>query len=258
MEGGLPIKSTIHPIKWPSDQKGWIMRQTWEHLLFAHWVVPFDVLRKLVPDSLQIDTFEGQAWVSIIPFMMTGVRLRGLPPIPFTTTFPEINVRTYVKLGQKSGIYFLSLDASKPMITAIAKQWYRLPYARAAMQVVQEREGLHFQSRRWGKPDGAEAFHASYRPVSDCFFAESGTLEYWLTERYTLFCECSRSKKIFHADVYHEPWRLQKASLELQENTMTHAAFSLEGAPQLALYARGVQSLVWPIKPVKSEGKPSW
>ncbi|QRG65079.1 YqjF family protein [Brevibacillus choshinensis] len=234
------------------------MTQTWEHLLFAHWAVPPALIRPLVPHSLEIDTYEGVGWISIIPFRMTGVRLRCLPPIPYTTSFPEINVRTYVKASGKSGIYFLSLDASNPLITTIAKRWYRLPYYQASMDFRLNREGVTIQSKRAGSQAQAKQFSAVYGPDSDVFQAKGGTLENWLTERYTLFCECMRTKRLHGANVYHEPWRLQKAVLQIEQNSLSHQHISLTDPPELALYARGVQSIVWPIQQIKAERGATW
>ncbi|MFD2371554.1 YqjF family protein [Brevibacillus sp. GCM10020057] len=230
------------------------MWQTWEHLLFAHWPVPCDLLRPLIPAEIEVDTFDGQAWISIIPFLLTGVRIRFTPRIPFTHTFPEINVRTYVKAGGKSGIYFLSLDAANPLMTTIAKKWYRLPYHPATMQFRHRGEEIDVQSRRWRSPLATGRFSAVYRPDSAMFMPRPGSLEHWLTERYTLFCQCARSKKIYGADVYHEPWKLQKAAVTFRENTMTHNFFSLAGYPPLCLYARGVQSIIWPIREAQKRG----
>ncbi|MED4781085.1 DUF2071 domain-containing protein [Brevibacillus choshinensis] len=257
-EGGIPINPTIHSIKYRANHRGWIMTQTWEHLLFAHWEIPPAMIRSMVPDALEIDTYEGSGWITIIPFMMSGVRLRCLPPVPFTTTFPEINVRTYVKIGGRSGIYFLSLDASNPWITAIARKWYRLPYFEASMNFQKRNDGIEIDSRRVKSPDQSERFSASYQSCSDVFFAQHGSLEYWLTERYTLFCECAKTKRIYGANVYHEPWQLQNAAVQIRENTLTEKQFSLEAPPSLTLYSRGVQSNVWPIQEVKEEGGVAW
>lgn len=247
------MNPSVQSINNRPSQKGWVMTQTWEHLLFAHWEIPPDLLRPLIPDTLEIDTFEGSGWISVIPFRMSGVRLRCLPPIPYTTSFPEINVRTYVKAAGRSGIYFLSLDASNPLITTIAKKWYRLPYHQASMDFRLNRESIEIQSRRVGSDAGAERFSATYRPESDVFLAKQGTLEYWLTERYILFCECMRSKRIYGANVYHEPWQLQHVSVQIEHNSLSKQRIPLTERPHLALYARGVQSIIWPIEKIHAE-----
>lgn len=224
------------------------MTQTWEHLLFVHWAVSPSLLRGLIPNELEIDTYNGMAWLGIIPFLMSGVRLRRMPIVPFMSTFPEINVRTYVKAKQKSGVYFLSLDASNPLITTIAKQWYRLPYSHASMRFSRQGQTIDFESRRIDKNSTSVQFSGKYEASGQPIAAAAGTIENWLTERYTLFCQCSRSNRLYYADVYHEPWVLQKASVHMRENTMTNSlSIPLAINPDYAFYARGVQSYVWPI-----------
>lgn len=241
------MKPTVTRIESPALQKGWIMTQTWEHLLFAHWAIHPSVLRPLVPAELELDTYDGNAWLGIIPFLLTGVRIRRMPPVPFTTRFPEINVRTYVKRKGRAGIYFLSLDASNWLVTTIAKKWYRLPYYPASIHFRTSSDSIDFQSRRLTSP-AAKGFSVSYRPDSDVFFAEKGSLEHWLTERYTLFCDCKTTRNMYSADVYHEPWKLQKAAVQYRENTLTEHLFPSAEHPGLFLYSRGVQSFVWPIR----------
>lgn len=173
------------------------MTQTWEHLLFANWPLPPESIRHLIPDELEVDTFQGQSWISIIPFRMSRIRIKCMPVIPFTSTFPEINVRTYVKENNKSGVFFITLDASNPFVTMIAKLWYRLPYFHAKMTFLEKNQHIEFNSRRDRSSEIAEEFIGSYRPISQPFYAESGTIEHWLTERYTLYCKCSRSNNIY-------------------------------------------------------------
>src|SRR5690348_5636242 len=107
-----PSLKVVEHRRWDLPQGPWAMAQNWEDLLFAHWPVPMEAMRALVPRGLNLDTFEGQAWIGIVPFRMSGVRLRGLPPMPGLSAFPELNVRTYVKSGGKPGVWFFSLDAA--------------------------------------------------------------------------------------------------------------------------------------------------
>src|ERR1700687_6083754 len=118
---------------WPLPARGWVMAGTWRDLLFAHWPVATTSLRPLVPARLRIDTFDGQAWLAVVPFRMSGVRLRGTPAMPWLSAFPELNVRTYVRCGAKPGVWFFSLDAGNPLAVGIARAWFHLPYYRAWM-----------------------------------------------------------------------------------------------------------------------------
>ena len=124
------------------------MRQTWSELLFAHYPISLDILRKLVPDALPLDSHNGMGWIGVVPFRMSGVRLRGLPPIPGTDRFPELNVRTYVKLDDKPGVYFFSLEAANLLAVMGAKTTYHLPYWYADMTMKQDGLVTNFESKR--------------------------------------------------------------------------------------------------------------
>ncbi|MGN7470580.1 YqjF family protein [Brevibacillus sp. SAFN-007a] len=239
----------IIPIREKRQQKGWKMTQTWEHLLFAHWAVSPEAVRGLIPAGLELDTYEGRAWISVIPFLLTGVRLRRLFPVPYVTTFPEINVRTYVRAGSQPGVYFLSLDTSHLLVTKIAESWYRLPYYHTRMDFRANADRIDFQSERRSAGAEAAAFRGSYRPVSEPALARQGTLEHWLTERYTFFCQCKQTSGLYSANVYHEPWMLQRAEADIRENSMlTPLSLSISEKPDLLVYARGVESFIWPLE----------
>src|SRR5690348_14257143 len=123
-----PALKIIAHRPWPVPSGPWIMVQTWNGLLFAHWPVPPQVLRPLVPRELPLDTFQGSCWLGITPFQITGVRARGLPPIPGLSRFPELNVPTYVGLDDKPGVFFFSLDAANLPAVCGARVFYHLPY----------------------------------------------------------------------------------------------------------------------------------
>src|SRR6266704_6531932 len=124
------MTSVMEPIAhrpWPLPVGPWVMAQRWHDLLFAHWPVPAGELQHLIPTPLTIDTFDGQAWLAVVPFRMSGVRLRGTPAVPWLSAFPELNVRTYVKCEGRPGVWFFSLDAGNPLAVAIARAWFHLP-----------------------------------------------------------------------------------------------------------------------------------
>ena len=124
------------------------MEQTWNDLLFAHWPVAPENLRPLVPPVLPLDTFNGQCWAAVTPFHMTGIRGRWMPPIPGTSSFPELNVRTYVNYGGKPGVFFFSLDAASRLAVWGARAAYHLPYFYARMKVRTEKDRVHYDSFR--------------------------------------------------------------------------------------------------------------
>jgi hypothetical protein len=223
------------------------MTQTWYDLLFAHWPVPVALLRALVPPTLAIDTFDGEAWLGIIPFHMT-VRLRGLPAVPGLSAFPELNVRTYVTVEGKPGVFFFSLDAGNRLIVAIARQWYRLPYFRARMTVDGAGDAVRYASRRIHQDAPPAEFAAQYRPVGDVFRAPTSSLAHWLTERYCLYTPGSRGR-LRRGEIHHEPWPLQPAAARLDRNTMTLGHdIPLPATAPLLHFARRLRVIFWPLE----------
>jgi uncharacterized protein YqjF (DUF2071 family) len=223
------------------------MAQTWHDLLFAHWPVPPTALRPLVPDALPLDLWEGQAWLGVVPFRMTGIRFRWLPPIPGTSAFAELNVRTYVTLDGRPGVWFFSLDAACALAVAGARFAYHLPYWRAGMAVTGEGDGVRYESRRTHRGAPRADFRGSYRPTGPVRMAQPGSVEHWLTERYCLYV-LDRRGAVRRGDVEHAPWPLQPAAASIEVNTMAEPlGLRLEGPP-LLLFARELQVRVWPLR----------
>jgi uncharacterized protein len=193
----------------------------WVDLAFLHWNVPQSALRHRVPDSLQLDTFRDMAWVGITPFRMAGVRPIALPPVPFASDFPELNVRTYVRHGDRAGVYFFSLDAASSLAVRAARLATGLPYYHARMGCSRAGEAVRYRSSRRKRGELAAEFVSSYRPTGPVFRAAEGSLEHFLTERYSLFV--TRGEKLLRLDIEHQPWPLQPASAEIQRNTMDEA-----------------------------------
>src|SRR4051794_5818003 len=165
---------------WPlPEDSPWIMGQTWERLLFAHWRVPIDHLREVVQPDIPIDTFDGSAWIGITPFTVTGLHARGTPPPPGASSFHEINVRTYATIDDKPGIYFLSLDAANKAAVHAARSVYRVPYFHADIGAD---DAIHHRAERTQADGPPAAFEAVYGPSGDAFTAEPGGFEYWATE----------------------------------------------------------------------------
>jgi uncharacterized protein YqjF (DUF2071 family) len=220
------------------------MAQSWHDLLFAHWPVDAAVLRPLLPSQLQIDTFEGRAWIAVVPFRMTGVRLRGTPSLPWLSGFPELNVRTYVTNSGKPGVWFFSLDAGNPLAVAIARAWFHLPYFRARMSCEEQEGWIHYQSERTHDRAPAAELKGRYRPVGGVFSQHRGTLEHFLTERYCLYAADGRGH-IIRAEIHHPPWPLQPAEAELERNTMTESLGIAPASQPLLHFARRQDVVVW-------------
>jgi uncharacterized protein len=158
----------------------WIMAQSWHDLLFAHWPVDAEMLRPHIPQQLEIDTFEGRAWLGIVPFSMTGVRLRGTPALPGLSAFAELNVRTYVTAQDKPGVWFFSLDAANSLAVFAARLIFHLPYFRARMKCREADGWIEYQSERSHAGAPPAGFAARYRPTGDFFDAQDGTLAYFI------------------------------------------------------------------------------
>src|SRR5262245_7838537 len=158
----------------------WVITQTWHDLLFAHWAVEATSLRSKVPVPFELDLYQGTAWIGVVPFRMTNVAPRGVPALPGVSEFPELNVRTYVRVAERPGIYFFSLDAGSAMAVLAARMLFNLPYYTASMRLTARADAIDYRSSRESQ---AAEFIATYRPVGPAFQPSEGTLEYFLTER---------------------------------------------------------------------------
>jgi hypothetical protein len=245
-----------------------VMYQRWACLLFLHWEVPVEALRPLVPSPLEIDTFEGRAFVGLVPFTMTGIRPRFLPAVPWLSDFHEINVRTYVHRGGRDpGVWFLSLDAANAVAVRLARWTYGLPYRYARMSL-NGRPGrggepapddatgvIRYTSDRRGPGPVPVWCDLRYRPTGTPHPAAPGTLEHFLAERYILYTEWGGG--LYRGRVHHAPYPLQTAEVEsLDEGLIAAAGVARPSTPPLAHFARAVEVEIFPLHRV-SDGAPS-
>lgn len=222
----------------------WVMRQTWHDLLFAHWPVPSPLLASKIPPGLELDLFDGQAWLGIVPFRMSGVAPRWTPPLPGLSAFPELNVRTYVRVADKPGVYFFSLDAANALAVAAARTLFHLPYYQASMSVDLLEGTVRYNSRRTKAANGSVSLVASYRAIGEVFNARPGTLEHFLTERYCLYT--TRRRSVLIVDIHHAAWPLQAADAAFEANTMADAAgITLPASPPLLHFANRQDVVAW-------------
>src|SRR5215210_4339676 len=240
------LRQTAHR-PWPVPERRWVQGQTWLDLLFAHWSLPVEALRPFVPAELPIDTFDGHAWLGITPFEVCGLRLRGTPPVPGLSRFPETNVRTYTTVDGRPGIYFLSLDAGNGLAVAGARRTFRLPYFRAQMSIERARDAIAYRTRR---PAPEASLHVRYRYRGAVYKARPGTLDHFLTERYCLYTLDDRHV-IHRGEIHHPPWPLQDASADFELNTMT-APYGIElpAGPPLLHFSARQDVVVWPLERV--------
>ncbi|MFT9848460.1 YqjF family protein [Aneurinibacillus sp. REN35] len=226
--------------------KPWVMTQTWNHLLFAHWPVSVSYIKEFIPSPLHVDTLDGFAWVGIVPFDMSHIRLRGLPPIPGTSSFPEINVRTYVTYDGKPGVFFFSLDAAHLLAVIAARKLLSLPYYRARIDVRLTAKEIIYHSHRIHRPSYPASFRAHYTPTSDVFYASPGSMEQWLTERYCLYTYDDRY--IYRGDIHHTPWELQHAGADIVHSSMlAPLRFPLAKDQPILHYAKKKKVVIWPF-----------
>ena len=241
------VESRAHR-PWPMPRAPWLMTQSWHDLLFAHWPVDASEVRRVVPAAFELDLFDGEAWLGVVPFFMTNVGLRATPTVPWISAFAEINVRTYVRVADRPGVYFFSLDAARWLAVAAARTFLNLPYYAADMSVERRSDGIRYESARRTR-ESAE-FKAIYEPTSAPFVASAGSVEYFLTERYCLYHHNRRGHP-YRLDIHHLPWSLQVARAEIIVNSMAAAKqVTLNGAPPLLHFARRQDVVAWP--PVSS------
>lgn len=201
----------------------WAMSMTWSELLFLHWPVAVESLRAAVPSPLELDTFDGRAWLGVVPFQMSKVRPRCVPSLPGLSSFPEINLRTYVHHGGHAGVYFFSLDAHQKLAVRAARTAFGLPYFDASMSCDLVDDWVDYKSVRTHKGAPAARFSARYRPTGRATRSEVGSLEHFLTERYSLFV-VDRRGRARRGDILHDPWALSDAEYELFDCDMTRLA----------------------------------
>jgi uncharacterized protein YqjF (DUF2071 family) len=227
-----------------------LIGQGWEDLLFVHWRVDAEAVRRLVPPGLKVDEHDGSAWLAVTPFELTGFRLRGTLPIPVVSSFPELNVRTYVTAGGKPGIWFFSLDTSSLVAVEAARRVYKLPYFHAHISLRRRpdrRVEYSATRRRSARPF---RFEAAYAPAGEPSEPEPGTLEHFLVERYCLYA--SDESGLYRAEIHHTPWRIRRADASIALNTMPPDSLSLHGDPLFHLAERQ-DVVIWPLEQIPSD-----
>ncbi|TVR52478.1 MAG: DUF2071 domain-containing protein [Puniceicoccaceae bacterium] len=227
---------------WPLPHRPWSWRQSWHDLLFLHWAVDPDWLQEQLPAGLEADCYNGQGWIGLVPFTMSGVTRRGFPAPSLLCDFPEINVRTYVIHGGKPGVWFFSLDVPNPLAVWVARTFFGLPYFNARMRVRGTEEKVEYRHRR-----GHRAFEATYRPRGKTDYPP-GSFEIWSTERYCLYSR-DRRERLCRAEVHHRRWPLEDASADIRVNTLLDGLPLGERHPS-ALFSRTIDVVVFPLERV--------
>ncbi len=222
---------------WPMPSGPWVWHQEWNNLVFMHGRVNVEWLKNLVPLGLEIDTFDGEAWVSVVPFQMQKIRPRFLPHFNPLSDFNEINIRTYVKAGGKPGVYFLSIEGSKKLSCAIAKAISGLPYHYE--KITRDAHALTTQYLRFNYEVGNRTLQKT-------------ALELWLTERYCLYN--NSGAQLSRYEIHHLPWLLNEVTLtDLKLSYPLLADVASGFKAELFHYSPGVQVIAWPAITIKTQ-----
>jgi uncharacterized protein len=227
-----------------------VMRQRWARLLFLHWPMPPDVVAALIPRGLDLDVHEGQAWIGLVPFVVTGARPVLLPPVPGVSTFDEVNVRTYVHVsGADPGVWFFSLDASSRVAVAAARTLFKLAYRYAEMSAEVDGARVRFRSERVSPGPLPARCAVEYAPRGEVAHAVPGTLEHFLVERYILYA--ADGERLYQGRVHHAPYPVRGATVSgLSQDIVQAAGLPAPRGEPLAHYASEVDVEVFPIRRV--------
>lgn len=228
------------------------MHMSWQNLLFAHWPIAPLVMRERIADAcggwppdLELDTFEGRAWLGVVPFSMARTGLRWWPTVLGPHSFHELNVRTYVRHGDKPGVLFFSLDAASPLAVFTARRWFHLPYFNARMSLSSSDGQFTYAIARTHRGAAPASFCANYRPLGDVFFSVPGTLDAWLTERYCLYA-IDRKLRAWRGEIHHGPWPLQGAQASIENNDMGRChGFKLPDVKPILHFVKNIDVVAW-------------
>ncbi|HZU27784.1 MAG TPA: DUF2071 domain-containing protein [Bryobacteraceae bacterium] len=205
--------ATLHPVRTA------VMVQTWRDLTFLHWSFDPGAVRRLLPAQLELDLFDGKAWIGLVPFLITGLTLPHGPSMPWLSRFPETNVRTYVTgPSGRRGVWFFSLDAARVLAVLGARTGFGLPYFWSRMRVTRAPRAVNYDSRRVQGP--AAHSHVVIEPGER--IEQASELELFLTARFCLYAV--RFGSLIRADIEHQPWPLHRGRVERLSQTLVEAA----------------------------------
>lgn len=226
------------------------MRMAWQDLLFMHYRVDKDAIQAMLPPKVRVDSFDGSAWVGVVPFRMAHSAPRFLPELPFVSYFGELNVRTYVTVDGKPGVWFFTLDATSKIAVRVARTMFHLNYVDAKIQIEKSRTAcpgkwIRYRSVRTDRGAPAAELDCEYRPVGDCFFASPETLPHFLTARYCLYTS-DRRGNVFRGEINHPVWELRDAQAIIHRNTMLDAlGITSQSESPLLHFARETRAVAW-------------
>ena len=235
-----PSLDSIDHRPWPLPHQPWVVQQRWDDLLFLHWEVSQTQMRQRIPKGLELDLYDGKAWIGIVPFEIKRITRRGLPAPSWLCSFPEINVRTYVTDGSKPGVWFFSLDIPNPVAVWAARTFYHLPYYRSRVQLSPSERGIHFELQR-----GNRYWTGEYK-AGPAVQALPGSFEHWATERYCLYSQ-DLWGGLHRAEIHHKPWPLQSAEIRSMDHNLL-ASWDIQGKCQRPLFSKSIEVVVYPME----------
>ena len=224
------------------------MRMTWRNLAFFHWPVDLQCIRALVPPALDVDTFDGRAWIGLVPFTMRDVGHTIWPWIPTMRHFHECNVRTYVSCGSVRGVYFFSLDATSRLAVWGARTFWHLNYKRSAIEISRRDDEVRYAVDRMDQPRAAlRCVWRAGRPMPR---SQPGELAHFLTERYSLLT-VNRAGRPLQGRIHHHPWPLRQGEvIDLNDSLVSAAGINVASAgPPLVYHADEIRIEAWGLQP---------
>ncbi|MGC9225270.1 MAG: YqjF family protein [Terracidiphilus sp.] len=248
------VRTSHKPRPLPAGR--WVLTQRWNDLLFAHWPIPEVLMESLLPEWLEVDTYQGSAWLGAVPFWLDRIKVRGVPSMPGLRNFPDLNFRTYVRdrFTRTPGMYCFSVDSNNFFAVAAARAIYHLPYKLAEMHLEQrsEREFAFYSRRRFSRSE--VIFKARYRglgPTQKTAEIRPGSFEYYFSERNCLF-STNRSGQPIRANLHHVSWPLEEAEAEIERNDLARAiGIELPKKEPVLHYSRRLAVYVWPAELVR-------
>ncbi|MCT1904264.1 YqjF family protein [Oceanobacillus sojae] len=223
----------------------WVLLQKWEHILFLHYPISPETIKMYLPKEVELDTYNGQAWISIVSFKVSKNRLRYLPRVPYIHPMLQINVRTYIKRKGEMGVFFFTMDTNK-LSAALGGRIVNAPFLHADMVMRKYANTYRIYSTRKGKLSAA--FQTSYSPVGHAFYPEKQSLDYWLLERYIFWSY--KNGRLYRGDIQHDRWEIRNAEVNIEKQSLVLPENTI-GEPPLVHYASSKVALNGVIKKVK-------
>lgn len=225
--------------EWDIPEKDWSYYQEWNNVIFMHWEVSYRDLRDLVPPELEIDSFDGKFWISVVPFTMEKIRPAYLPSFSPVSNFHEINVRTYVTSGGKKGVYFINIESEKLISTLLSRSLSGLPYEKSD---IYREPGVYISNNR------KKGFTLDIEYKIGNTITNKSPLMIWLSERYCLYVD--REEKLYRYEIQHKEWEMKELDIEKLDINYKVGRIEINTIPDIYHYSPGVKVIAWGIEEI--------